>query len=69
MNRAKLALSRTTNFVADHRVALAVIITAAVTTVVALKITEGGVKDRDEFLAEKGLSDEYINWLIETSGI
>jgi hypothetical protein len=63
MNIAKKALHRTQKFVADHKVAVAVTLTAVTTVVVMDKLRGGALTDHVEFLKEKDLHDEYINWI------
>jgi hypothetical protein len=59
MNAAKKTLARTQKFVADHKVAIAVVTTAAATSAVWFKTTAGAVRQFNEFLDEKGLLEEF----------
>lgn len=49
------ALNSTKNFVKKHRVAIAVVVTAAT----CLTINRYALKQHDAFLKEKGLFDEF----------
>lgn len=59
MNPAKKAIARTAKFVADHRVAVAVVTTATVTTVVVRKTVGNMLTNATDFIAEKGLLEEF----------
>ncbi len=61
MNAAKKALSRTKNFVTDHKVAIAIVTTAAATTAVCVKFQHGAIREVNNFLTEKGLYEEFHN--------
>jgi hypothetical protein len=65
MNFAKKSLVSTKNFVARNKVAISVVVTTAVTAVAMDKLIGAAVKDRDVFLEEKGLMNEYINWVAD----
>lgn len=60
-------VARTQEFVADHKVAIAVTITAVTTTVVMAKLRGGALKDHFEFLDERGLTDEYSQWVVDNA--
>lgn len=68
MNRAQLALARAKNFTTDHKTAIIVAVTATATTVVCALTTRalsnGYAETVTEFLAEKGLTEEF-NSLLE----
>ena len=57
MDKIKKIPARVKKFVKDHKVAVAVISTAAV----CLKINRVALRDHDNFLAEKGLLDEFYS--------
>jgi hypothetical protein len=58
MNPAKRALTRTKEFVSDHKVAIAITATAVVCTVVHLKV----IRNTNNRLTEMGVSlDEFYN--------
>lgn len=63
MNIAKKALHRTQKFVVDHKVAVAVTVATATTVVLMDKLRGAALSDHVEFLKEKNLHDEYINWI------
>lgn len=63
MNPVKKTASATKNFVVKHRTAIAVTVTAATTAVVMDKLRGAALHDHVEFLEEKGLKDEYLNWI------
>ncbi len=63
MDAVKNTLSKTTNFVARHKTKIAVAVTAATAVVVTRKIVGTAVENHAEFLTEKGLLDEYQNWI------
>lgn len=58
-NAAQKTLVRTKKFVTDHKVAVTVVTTAAVTSAVWFKMTAGAVRQFNEFLGEKGLLEEF----------
>lgn len=59
MNPAKRALVRSAKFVSDHRTPIAVVTTAVVTTIVVKKTVGNMHKAAIDFMAEKGILDEY----------
>lgn len=59
MNRAKLAFARTNKFVSDHRVAIAVTVTAAATTAVLMKVRNADIARLNEFLDEHDLLEKF----------
>lgn len=59
MNKIKSAAASTKKFVHEHRVAIAVTITAISTTAVALVWNHEALREHDEFLESKGLIDEF----------
>lgn len=63
MNPAKRALARAKNFATDHKTALTVALTATATTVVLVAASRAVSTVYSakvtEFLAEKGLTDEF----------
>lgn len=69
MNIAKKALVNTKNFVADHKIAIAIVATAAATTVAVVKLKnnlDGGyIETANEFLTEKGLMEEFTERYFE----
>lgn len=60
MNPKNVALSAK-NFVTNHKVAIAVVTTAAVTTAMCVKMQRGAIAQVNEFLTEKGLYEEFQN--------
>lgn len=63
MNAAKKALVRTNQFVQDHKVALTVVTTAATTMVVARKTYGRAFDVANQFIAEHGLADEFLEYV------
>lgn len=61
MNAAKLAAARTKKFVSDHKVGIAVVTTAAVTTAVMIKLNRTAVGQWNDFLTEHDLMDKFYN--------
>lgn len=63
MNIVKRAAARTSEFVSDHKTAITIVTTATVTTVLCAKLTkllkDGYTETVTEFLAAKGLTDEF----------
>lgn len=55
MDKIKKAKDSTKKFINDHKV----IITFTLTAALCLKLNKMALKDHDDFLVEKGLSDEY----------
>jgi hypothetical protein len=55
MNPVKKALARTQTFVADHKVGIAVVATAAVTAGVMVKIQHSATVQWIDFLESKGI--------------
>lgn len=68
-NTAKRALARTSAFVQDHKTAITIVTTAAVTTAACIKLTKslnaGFAETANEFLTEKGLLEEFTNRYFE----
>ena len=64
MNIVKKTAVRTQNFVANHKVAIAVTATAAVTIGAAASVVRNIVTQRDEFLAENGLLEKFYETLV-----
>lgn len=68
MNPIKKTIAAAKEFVSDHKTAITVGVTAAATTVGCIALTRalrnGYVETVNEFLAEKGLTDEF-NALLE----
>lgn len=52
---AKKALARSKKFVSDHRVGIAIVITAAC----GVALNRSALRSHDNFLKEKGLYDEF----------
>lgn len=65
LDAVKNAAASTKNFVIKHKTAIAVTAAVATTAVVVVKLHEQQSNIRDEFLTERGLMDEFNNWLIE----
>lgn len=67
MNPAKIVAVRTKNFVAKHKVAVAVIATTTTTTTVVVmeKLRGGALREVHEFLDERNLSEDFTNWIAE----
>lgn len=61
MNPAKRVLARTQQFVSNHKVAIAVVASTAVTAAACLKLNKRNINQMNEFLTEKGLFDEFWN--------
>lgn len=61
----KKTLTATKNFVVKHKVAFAVTATAIVTTIAVAKITDGALNSHVDFLEEKDLTQDYLNWITE----
>ena len=61
MSRAKNAVLRTKQFVADHKVALTAVTSATATAAVFVKANAAVVKQFNEFLDEHGLKDEFYS--------
>jgi len=61
MNAAKKTLAVTKKFVTDHKVALTAITTATATAAVFVKKQKDAIREVNEFLAEKGLYEEFQN--------
>lgn len=61
MNAVQKTIASAKEFVSDHKVALAVVTTAAVTTVAVMKINKVAMKDLNDFLTEHELFDAYYN--------
>jgi phage terminase large subunit-like protein len=63
MNNVKKTIASAKSFVSDHKTAITVTVTAAATTVACVAFTRalknGYVETVNEFLAEKGLTDEF----------
>jgi len=59
MNPAKKALTRSVKFVSDHRMPIAIVTTAVVTTVVVKKTVGNMHKAAIDFMSEKGILEEY----------
>jgi len=63
MNPVKKAAARVQEFVSDHKVAIAVTTTAVVTTAVMIRVNRGAVRQWNDFLAERGLTNEFYTQL------
>lgn len=59
MNPIKKTVAAAKEFVQDHKVAIAITATAVVTTTVLLKLRSADIKNLNEFLDERGLTDEF----------
>lgn len=59
MNLIKKAQASAEKFVADHKVGIAVAITAVTTFYGCAAISRSAVAQREDFLKEKGLLDEF----------
>jgi hypothetical protein len=68
-NAVKKTAAATKNFVVKHKLAIAVTVTAAATVVVMDKLRGGALRDHVEFLEERNLSDDYVNWIAENANI
>lgn len=69
MNTAKLVLARVKQFAEDHKVAIAIIATAVVTTVLVAKLQKGALAECHEFIDSRGLGEDFINSVIEKAAI
>lgn len=69
MNFAQSALARTQQFVADHKVGIAItgtaVVTATITAAVFIKAKNLTISQIDGFLDDKGLLEEFQNYLTE----
>lgn len=61
MNPVKKTIAATKEFVSDHKVAIAVVTTAAITVAVVRKMQVSGLKEAYEFIEAKGLNDDFLN--------
>lgn len=59
MNPAKRAAARTVKFVADHRVAIAIVTTAATTAVVVRKVAGAAHDNAINFIESEGLLEKF----------
>jgi hypothetical protein len=57
MDKIKSATGRVKNFVTRHKVGVAIISTAGI----CLTLNRVALRDHDEFLAQKGLLDEFYS--------
>lgn len=62
MNPVKATIANTRKFVSNHKVAFVIVATAAVTTAVVTTSMRGDIKELNEFLEEKNLTNEFYNW-------
>lgn len=69
MNFAKKTLTRTKQFVVEHKVPIAIVTTAATTIAVMSKVTAGALNTHLEFLDEKNLTDEYLQWIVDNANV
>lgn len=65
----KKILSSSKEFVADHRVAIAVTATAATTAVLVGKLRGRALRELYEFLDEKNLQDEFNDFITKNAGV
>lgn len=56
-------ISKIKKIVADHKVAIAVTTTAIATAVVAKKVYGKAYGVADEFITEKGLAEEFLEYI------
>lgn len=63
MNPIKKTLSATKNFVVAHETPIAILVTATVTAVVAKKVYGKAFEVANQFITEKGLSDEFLDYI------
>ena len=61
VNAVKKTVVRTKEFVSDHKVVISVVATATATTAACIAMNRGAVKQWNEFLAERGLTNEFYN--------
>lgn len=54
-------ISRAKNFVRRHKVPIAIVTTAAVTTAITVRMQRAGVKQLNDFLTEHGLIEKFYN--------
>jgi hypothetical protein len=59
MNAIKKARVSVEKFVADHKVGIAVVTTAVTTFYACAAVSRAAVGQREDFLREKGLLDEF----------
>lgn len=59
MNAFKKARASAEKFVADHKVGIAVVVTAVTTFYACAAVSRSAVAQREDFLKEKGLLDEF----------
>ena len=59
MNKLTQTKNSVKKFVADHKVGIAVAVTATITTVGCAALSRVAVAQREDFLAEKGLLEEF----------
>lgn len=59
MNAIKKARNSAKKFVADHKVGIAIATTAVTTFVACAAVSRVAVAQREDFLQEKGLLDEF----------
>lgn len=59
MNIIKKARTSVANFVEEHKVGIAVAVTAVTTFYACAAVSRSAVAQREDFLKEKGLLDEF----------
>lgn len=57
------ALAASKKFCSDHKVGIAVTVTAVATAIAVGKLQSSYLKDMQEFIESKGLTDEFIDHL------
>lgn len=65
----KNAAVSTKNFVVKHKTAIAVTAAVVTTTVVVAKLRDAQVELRNDFLEERGLADDFANWITTENNI
>ena len=61
MNAAQKAVASTKKFVSDHKVAIAVVTTATVTTAAMIKLNKSAVQEWNDFLEKHNLTEQFYN--------